>query len=623
MDKDQVKIPKGAEGGLPPDFPPEHKPEKPMKSEANEGNSDLQQLVQALKQSMMISSQVSEARRNVRAPRVYSVGQSFKKWLWQIVQYADLVRIKPSDFRAYLLTMLDQPAFKAVELLKLSTFLSFDDFTAQLIKRFDSVGDSEIPIRYRKATPSACKMFSCADAQLQPGLNSGVNGSATPIETGPSPSAPYHPYCSVIERNVGEDKQERKSDLMKHEINTGEYAPMKQLPRRIPPHKRETIDQQLDELLANEKDAMPLPRTDDVLEALGGGKWFFCLDLASWYLQMQVKEEHRPKTAFSTHCGQFQCKVMPFGLTNGPASFTRIMNQALSELTWTNCLGYLDDIIIWAPSFKEHLRRLRLVFDKIRTAGLELKPTKCPFVKREVSFLGHVVSSEGIQTDPDKVANLRTWPCPVDIKELQSFLGLASYCRRFISGFSIIAEPLYKLSRKEPQGQVVRWLERLQEYDYEIQHRPWMLHDNAEALSRRPRRRHGNGPSCTPIGLSQVAVVTRDLAASETSAGHTNQTKLKMVLPKYLVEKALVEVHDDVAGAHLGRTKTVMKMKARFWRHGKTKELLFDREMRIPLDEMVGGAEENGCSYTDFLTDLEEDLQTAYRDVRRNLDVAQ
>ena len=109
---------------------------------------------------------------------------------------------------------------------------------------------------------------------------------------------------------------------------------------------------------------------------------------------------------------------------------------------------YLDDIIIWAPSFEEHLRRLRLVFDKIRTAVLKLKPTKCQFLKREVSFLGHVVSSEGIKTDPDKVETVRTWSTLVDIKELQSFLGLASYYRRFISGFSIIVEPLYKVSGK-------------------------------------------------------------------------------------------------------------------------------------------------------------------------------
>ena len=193
-----------------------------------------------------------------------------------------------------------------------------------------------------------------------------------------------------------------KSDLMEHEINTGDCTPIKQPPRRIPPHQREIIDQQLDELVANgrveqsqspwsspvvlarkhdgtyrmcidfrrlnqytQKDAISLPRTDDVLEALGGAQWFSCLDLASGYWQMPVKEEDKPKTAFSTHRGQFQWRVMPFGLTNGPASFTRLMNLALSGLTWTHCLVYLDDIIIWGSTFEEHLHRLRLVFDII------------------------------------------------------------------------------------------------------------------------------------------------------------------------------------------------------------------------------------------------------------------
>ena len=111
------------------------------------------------------------------------------------------------------------------------------------------------------------------------------------------------------------------------------------------------------------------------MEALGGGPWFSCLYLASGYRQMQVKEEERPKTAFSTRGGQFQWRVMPFGLTNGPARFTRLMNLALSEPTSTHCLAYLDDIIIWAPSLEEHLHRLRLLFDRIRTAALKLKPT--------------------------------------------------------------------------------------------------------------------------------------------------------------------------------------------------------------------------------------------------------
>lgn len=137
---------------------------------------------------------------------------------------------------------------------------------------------------------------------------------------------------------------------------------------------------------STKKDAIPLHRTDDLLEALGGVQWFSSLDLASGYWQMLVKEEDRPKTAFSTHHGQFQWNVMPFGLTNGPVSFTRLMNLALSGLTWTHCLVYLNDIIVWAPTFEEHIHRLRLVFNRIRAAGLKLK-LKCRFLRKEVAFL--------------------------------------------------------------------------------------------------------------------------------------------------------------------------------------------------------------------------------------------
>ena len=131
----------GAEGGLPNEPVPKQEAKPQPKSASQEESSGIQQLVntlsQALKQSMVVSSE-TESRRNVRAPRVYSVGQNFKTWLSQFLQYANLVHIKPSDHRAYLLTLLDQPAYKAVELLKLSGSLTFEEFTAQLVKRFDS-----------------------------------------------------------------------------------------------------------------------------------------------------------------------------------------------------------------------------------------------------------------------------------------------------------------------------------------------------------------------------------------------------------------------------------------------------------------------------------------------------
>ena len=171
---------------------------------------------------------------------------------------------------------------------------------------------------------------------------------------------------------------------------------------------------------------------------------------------------------------------MPFRLTNGPATFTRLMNLALSELTSTHCLAYLDDIIIWAPSFEEHLHRLRLLFDRIRTAALKLKPTQCQFLKREVSFPGHVVSSDGIKIDPDKVETVKTLPTPVRHQRAPKLHCSCNYYKWFISGFSIVAEPLYELSRK---GVFFQWqmpypdFSPHADYSYltQMQANPWAL----------------------------------------------------------------------------------------------------------------------------------------------------
>ena len=197
-----------------------------------------------------------------------------------------------------------------------------------------------------------------------------------------------------------------RTDLAQHEIDTGSAEPVKQAARRLPPFKRDVVDRQLKELLEQGriepsnspwsspidlakkrdgtyrlcvdyrrvkaltvKDAQPLPRTDDILEALEGVTWFSCLDLASGYWQLPVRPEDRPKTAFMTHQGQFQWTCMPFGLTNGPASFMRMMNLALKGLTWTQCLVYLDDIVVWGNTFEDHLERFRTVFGRLRGAN--------------------------------------------------------------------------------------------------------------------------------------------------------------------------------------------------------------------------------------------------------------
>jgi hypothetical protein len=168
------------------------------------------------------------------------------------------------------------------------------------------------------------------------------------------------------------------------------------------------------------------------LEALGGSKWFSTLDLLSGYWQVEMNEQDRSKTAFSTREGLFEFKVMPFGLCNAPATFQRLMDMVLAGVKWSRCLVYLDDIIVMGKSFRHHLLNLRVVMDKLREAGLKMKLSKCAFFRKEVLYLGHKISREGISTDPSKVDAVNKWPTPATVQELQKFLGLTGYYKRYM-----------------------------------------------------------------------------------------------------------------------------------------------------------------------------------------------
>jgi len=352
------------------------------------------------------------------------------------------------------------------------------------------------------------------------------------------------------------------------------------------------------------KDAFPLPRTDMCLESLGGSKVFSALDLQAGYWNIELEPDDRPKSAFITKFGLFEYTKMPFGLCNAGSTLSRGLNMLFSDIQWKSMIMYLDDITVMGRDYRENLDNLSEVLYRLESSGLKLKPSKCDLLRKEITFLGHCVSSEGVRPNPRLLEAVKEWKTPRNQKEVMSFHGLCAYYRRFIRNFSQVAFPLTELTAKdtlfqwgpreqrafeqlvemlcespllalpredgnwildtdasdvgvgavlsqvqdgverpiaygskklnkaqrrycttrkellavvtfmkeyrhylygrpftvrtdhgslrwllnfkEPQGQLARWIQVIQEYDYRIEHRPGKRHGNADALSRTP-----------------------------------------------------------------------------------------------------------------------------------------
>ena len=274
-----------------------------------------------------------------------------------------------------------------------------------------------------------------------------------------------------------------RTDLIKHKIVLNEDKPFKQPYRKIPPSLYEEVRQHVREMLEagairesdspyssnvvlvrkrdgslrfcidyrmlnakTRKDAYMLPRFDDTVEVLSGAKYFSKLDLRSGYWQVEMEEESKPLTAFSVGpLGFYECNRMSFGLCNAGATFQRLMEKCMGEMHLNECLVFIDDILIFSHTFSQHLSRLDSTFKRLKEHGLKLKASKCEFLLKSVSYLGHVISETGVHTDPEKISVVKEWKPPVNINELRRFLGFSGYYRRFVKNFSQIASPLYSL----------------------------------------------------------------------------------------------------------------------------------------------------------------------------------
>ena len=196
---------------------------------------------------------------------------------------------------------------------------------------------------------------------------------------------------------------------------------------------------------------VPLPKIDEMYSRLRGAKVFSTLDLRSGYYHLGLSESSKAKTAFVTPFGKYQFGVVPFGLVQTPAYFQQLISMVLQDCS-DFTMAYLDDIIIFCRNEKEHLKHIEIIFQKLKAAGLKLKESKCDFFKREIHYLGHLISDEGIHPLPEKLDTICNMPKPRNPKEIKQFLGLCGYYRKFVPHFSDISRPLVKL-----MGHEVEW----------------------------------------------------------------------------------------------------------------------------------------------------------------------
>eukprot|EP00253_Pinus_taeda_P034267 PITA_34267 len=200
---------------------------------------------------------------------------------------------------------------------------------------------------------------------------------------------------------------------------------------------------------ATKKDHFPLPFIDQVLDGLAGKKFFSFLDGFSGYNQIQISPADQEKTTFTCPWGTFAYRVLPFGLCNAPATFQRAVLSIFSELVRDAVEIYMDDFTPYGANFQEALSNLGKVLTKCIEMNLSLSPEKCEFLMTEEIVLGHTISSQGLQVDPNKIALIKKVPPPQKVRDVRSFLGLAGYYRRFIKDFSKLASPLFGLLAKD------------------------------------------------------------------------------------------------------------------------------------------------------------------------------
>lgn len=275
------------------------------------------------------------------------------------------------------------------------------------------------------------------------------------IRTGSSPPIclpPYrlpHAYRDIVKTEL--EEMERDGII---EPSSSEWAFPIVLVKKKDGTLRMCVDYRRLNAVA-QADAYPMPRVDDLIDSLGKARYITTLDLARGYWQVPVEKESRSRTAFTTPFGLFQFKVMPFGLHGAPATFQRMMDEILRDCTGY-AAAYLDDVVIYSMTWNNHLEHIRAILNKLRKAGLTLKPSKCQFAMDHCSYLGHVVGNGEVRPEISKIEAVATFPTPTTKKQVRAFLGLTGYYRKFIPNFADLASVLTDLTKKDSPNRI-KW----------------------------------------------------------------------------------------------------------------------------------------------------------------------
>lgn len=278
------------------------------------------------------------------------------------------------------------------------------------------------------------------------------------------------------------------TNLHYHRIETGNAKPIRRPPYRTTPEKRTEISRQVEEMekhgiiskstsqwsspviLVRKKSGeyrfavdfralnsvtepidFPVTHFQDAVDSIGqaNASVYSVLDMHSGFWQIPLHEDTKDRTGFTTHEGNYVFNKLPFGLMNSPNAFAMVMSEVLRGINWRFAQVYVDDILVYSSDFEQHLKHLQEIFDRLWKANLKLKPSKCHFAAKEVKYLGHKFTKEGIMVDENKIASVTSYPRPRSQKDVRAYLDLCNYYRKFVKGFAEIARPLNRLLGKD------------------------------------------------------------------------------------------------------------------------------------------------------------------------------